>query len=63
MLGLVIEGVVDRCCCCLFVGRCFDTLGELFLDGPLSLRVDSSGRPKLPGFDFRLNLVHFFAAS
>ncbi|WZZ38014.1 hypothetical protein YC2023_034273 [Brassica napus] len=42
------------------VDMCFDTLGELFSDGPLSLRVDSSERPKLPSFDSRLNLVHLF---
>ncbi|KAL0662574.1 hypothetical protein Bca4012_099411 [Brassica carinata] len=45
------------------VGMCFDALGELFSDEPLSLRADSLGRPKLPGSDSRLNLVHLFAAS
>ena len=35
----------------------------LFSDGSLSLRADLSGRPKLPGSDSRLNLVHLFAAS
>ena len=32
-------------------------LGELFSGGSLSLRADSSERPKLPGYDSRLNLV------
>ncbi|KAF3561899.1 hypothetical protein DY000_02018505 [Brassica cretica] len=41
----------------------FEVLGKLFSDGPLSLRADSSGRPKLPGSDSRLNLVRSFAAS
>ena len=44
-------------------GQVLDVLGELFSGGPLSLRADSSGRPKLPGSDSRLNLVHLFAAS
>ncbi|KAF3502450.1 hypothetical protein F2Q69_00041983 [Brassica cretica] len=41
--------------------RCYEVLGKLFLDGVLSLRVDSSGKPKLPGFGSRLNLTHLFA--
>ncbi|KAG5377610.1 hypothetical protein IGI04_025452, partial [Brassica rapa subsp. trilocularis] len=47
----------------LRVGWCFEALAELFSGGPLSLIADSSGRPKLPGSDSRLNLVHLFAAS
>ncbi|KAF2539912.1 hypothetical protein F2Q68_00020459 [Brassica cretica] len=41
--------------------RCYEVLGKLFLDGSLSLRVDSSEKPKLPDFGSRLNLTHLFA--
>ncbi|KAF3588561.1 hypothetical protein F2Q69_00028108 [Brassica cretica] len=43
--------------------RYYEVFGELFSDGSLSLRADSSGRPKLPGSDSRLNLAHLFAGS
>ena len=45
------------------VCRYYEVFGELFLGESLSLRADSSGRPKLPGSDSRLNLAHLFAAS
>ncbi|KAF3488604.1 hypothetical protein F2Q69_00052593 [Brassica cretica] len=39
------------------------SLGKLFLDGPLSLRVDHRGGQNYWGPDSRLNLAHSFAAS
>ena len=45
------------------VYRYYEVFGELFSGGSLSLRADSSERPKLPGSDSRLNLAHLFAGS
>lgn len=63
MLRLVDAGVRGLSLAVFLGTGAFEVLGKLFSDGPLSLRADSSGRPKLPGSDSRLNLVRSFAAS
>ncbi|KAF3597473.1 hypothetical protein DY000_02024101 [Brassica cretica] len=42
--------------------RYYEVFGKLFPDESLSLRVDSSGMPKLPGSDSRLNLARLLTA-
>ncbi|KAG2281124.1 hypothetical protein Bca4012_049583 [Brassica carinata] len=42
--------------------RYYEVFGKMFPGGLLSLRADSSGRPKLPGSDSRLNLARLLAA-
>ncbi|KAG2273528.1 hypothetical protein Bca4012_045772 [Brassica carinata] len=63
MLHLVDAGVRGLSLVVFLGAGAFEVLSNLFSDGPLSLRADSSGKPKLPGFDSRLNLVRSFAAS
>ncbi|KAF2553705.1 hypothetical protein F2Q68_00034873 [Brassica cretica] len=43
--------------------RYYEVLDELFSGGPISLRVESWGRPKLSDSSYRFNFSYLFAAS